>query len=155
MGVCTRYSEDKEEANDIFQEAFVKIFLQLDKVKDIVALPAWVRQVTVNTAINHFHKIKKYRYDSDLEEVAETEGADYRLLVQQMDNERLLELINTLPTGYRIVFNLHTVDGYTHSEIAERLGISENTSKSQLSRARAMLRSLLEKKGIKSLTNYA
>ncbi|MEQ8417306.1 MAG: sigma-70 family RNA polymerase sigma factor [Imperialibacter sp.] len=155
MGVCVRYAVDQEEASDILQEAFVKIFLKLKGVKDVVALPAWVKQVTVTTAINHFHKTKRHKYDTNLDEIEETEGADYKLLVQQMDNEALVGLVNTLPPGYKMVFNLYVVEGYTHPEIADKLGISENTSKSQLSRAKAMLRILLEKRGIKSLTNYA
>ncbi|MEQ9099751.1 MAG: sigma-70 family RNA polymerase sigma factor [Imperialibacter sp.] len=155
MGVCVRYAVDEEEAKDIFQDAFVKIFLHLKKVRDVVALPAWVKQVAVTTAINHFHKTKKHKYDTDLEGIVETASDDHRMLVQQIDNNTLVELVNTLPAGYKMVFNLYVVEGYTHPEIAEKLKISENTSKSQLSRAKAMLRTLLEKKGIKSLTNYA
>lgn len=155
MGTCLRYAGSDDEAKDIFQETFVKIFLKVNKVRDVVALPAWVKQVAVNTAIDHYHKTKKHRQGTDLDEVADMAGDDHTIVLQQTDTESLVALVNTLPVGYRMVFNMYAVEGYSHPEIARLLGISENTSKSQLSRARAMLRSLLEKRGIKNLTSYA
>lgn len=155
MGVSVRYCFREAEAQDVFQESFVKIFLNIHKVKDVVALPAWVKKVTVTTAINHFHKHKRHRDTEDLDEAKEAGNDDYGLILQQMDNRMLVEIINTLPPGYKMVFNLYVVEGFTHPEIAEIMGISENTSKSQLSRAKELLRKHLNQRGIKSLTNYA
>lgn len=155
MGVCFRYAHHEEEAMDIFQEAFVKIFLKMSDVKDVVAMPAWIKRVAVTTAINHYHRNKRFRDSLEIDEALDAEGEDYELILQQTDNETLLELINELPPGYKVIFNMYVIEGFNHPEIADLLKISENTSKSQLSRARELLRKSLKKKGIKSLTNYA
>lgn len=148
MGVCLRYARQRAEAEDIFQEAFVKIFRGLNELRHPEHLNAWVRRVVVNTAINHYHQHEKYRHTTDLDAVPEAAARDDAPLLAQLGTDELLRLIQQLPDGYRLVFNLYVIEGYTHPEIGGLLGISENTSKSQLARAKAWLRRELRAVGI-------
>lgn len=148
MGICRRYAKSKEEAEDIFQEAFIKIFRSIRTVQKEEAIGSWIRQVVVNTAINYYHQhLKHNNQNTDYEEVTQTSD-DHLHIVGQLTNEELLRLINLLPDGYRMVFNLYVLDGFNHREIGEMLEISENTSKSQLSRAKELLRKKLKEIGI-------
>lgn len=112
MGICKRYAANQEEAKDIFQEAFIKIFKGIKKTKKIDSLPAWLSRVTVNTAINYYHKNFKhqnhYSYETQLDDFQQD---DYIQIIEKMDVEYLTRLINQLPEGYRIVFNMYMIDG--------------------------------------------
>jgi RNA polymerase sigma-70 factor (ECF subfamily) len=145
-GIALRYGAASGIADDIFQEAFIKIFSRLKQVKDARALPGWIRQVTVRTALDHV-KGSKITWISPGNE-GEKANDDYRQFMDKISNDELMEIINTLPEGYRLVFNMYAVDGFSHQEIAEQLSIGESTSRSQLSHARKLLQRKLKDLGI-------
>lgn len=136
-GVCLRYAGNEEDAKDILQDGFIKIFRNIDKYKAIGAFEGWIRRIIVNTAIEHFRKNNKVH---ELNESAEERIEDNQpSLFNQLEAKELHQTIRSLPAGYRSVFNLYAVEGYTHKEIADMLHISEGTSKSQYARAKAWL----------------
>ena len=143
LGVCNRYAANTEEAEDIMQEGFVKIFLNIKEFKGEGSLVAWMRRIMINTAITHYHKMRKHRYHDDLDEVRESKFEDQDWSEAEFTREELYNVIHRMPEGYRMVFNLYAVEGYKHREIAEILNIDENTSKSQYSRARRWLQERL------------
>lgn len=145
-GVALRYARDRDEANDILQEGFVKVFSNLSSFRNEGSLEGWVRRTVVNTAINYYKKQVKHRNAADFDMVMIFEESEVVSAVDQMSANELLEKINELPDGYRTVFNLNIIEGYTHKEIGEMLDISENTSKSQLARARSYLQKRIIKK---------
>jgi RNA polymerase sigma factor (sigma-70 family) len=147
MGVCRRYTRTPDEAEDIYQEAFVKIFNNIHSLEKAGAVGAWVRKTVIHTAINYYHANLKFQNNTDYDNIL-LSNDDYPNVLAGLSNEELLTLINQLPDGYRMVFNLYVIDGYSHAEIAELLGVSENTSKSQLSRAKELLRKQLKPMGI-------
>ncbi len=131
------------EAEDVLVMAFSKIFDRIGQFKGEGSFEGWMRKVAVNEALGYLRKNKNMYLETDIE--AADREPDYSQLDSQLETEDLMKMIEGLPTGYRIVFNMYAVDGYSHKEIAAYLSISENTSKSQLSRARALLqRNLLE-----------
>jgi RNA polymerase sigma-70 factor (ECF subfamily) len=137
-GICLRFALISEDADDILQDGFIRVFKHIGDFRGEGSLEGWVRRTIVNTAINYYKKKIKQGINTDLEyvkgKVKETNN-----IVEKMAADELLELINELPPGYRMVFNLNVIEGYTHKEIGQMLEISENTSKSQLSRARISL----------------
>jgi len=143
LGVCNRYASCIEEAEDIMQEGFVKIFLNIKNFKGEGSLVAWMRRIMINTAITHYHKMLKHRYHEDLENVSELKFEETNWEEADFSREELFNVIHQMPQGYRQVFNLYAVEGYKHREIAEILKIDENTSKSQYSRARRWLQERL------------
>lgn len=147
MGICMRYANEKAEAEDILQESFIKIFNKIDYLKEPEKLESWARKIFVNTAINHYHKpYNKYENNEIKENINEDDH--YTSIIEKLDNHQLLNLINQLPHGYRLVFNMYVIDGYTHQEIAGELNISVNTSKSQLYAAKQLLKKRLKELGI-------
>jgi len=135
--ICCRYVRDKMEAEDVLVMAFTKILERIDQFKGEGSFEGWIRKVVVNEALTFLRKNKNMYLETDIE-TADREP-DYEKLESNLEAEDLMNLIAGLPTGYRIVFNLYAIDGYSHKEIADQLGIRENTSKSQLSRARTLL----------------
>jgi RNA polymerase sigma-70 factor (ECF subfamily) len=135
--LCCRYVKSKTEAEDVLVMAFSKIFERINQYKGEGSFEGWIRKVIVNESLTYLRKNKNMYLETDIE--AADREPDYAQLENQLEAEDLLKMIDSLPTGYRIVFNLYAIDGYSHKEIATYLGISENTSKSQLSRARALL----------------
>lgn len=148
MGICLRYAKNKEDAEDIFQESIIRIFKNLKYLKNAEALESWIRQTVIRTSINFYHRNIKDKYHQDIETL-NLQNENYQKIISGISNQELIHCINALPDGYRMVFNLHTVDGYNHKEIAEMLGISINTSKSQLRSAKLKLKVMLDKIGIK------
>lgn len=144
MAVCMRYANDTMEAEDVLQEGFVKVFGKLSDFKMEGSLEGWIRRIMVNTSLDALRKNKRFQNDSKLEDV-DFKTSSSELASDQLLAEDLLKMIQALPEGYKIVFNLFAIEGYSHKEIADLLGVSENTSKSQYSRARAYLRHELEK----------
>ena len=142
-GVCLRYSGNSEDANDLLQEGFIKVFKNLEKFRSEGSFEGWIRRIFVNTSIEHFRKkVKLY----NVTEVQENTIEDFDLSVLDTLAEKdIMMLINGLSPGYKTVFNMHVVEGYSHKEIAAMLGINEGTSKSQLARAKGVLRKSLEK----------
>ena len=145
LGVCNRYTSNIEEAEDVLQEGFVKIFLNMKEFKGEGSLLAWMRKIMINTAITHYHRMRKHWYHNDLEEIRETRLDDHTWEETEFSHEELYKIIHQMPDGYRVVFNLYAVEGYKHREIADILSIDENTSKSQYSRARRWLQNRLMK----------
>ena len=137
-GVCLRFAKNQMEADDILQEGFIKVYSNLKSFRNEGSLEGWIRRTIVNTAINLFKKNSKYQKDIEIEKAEAVQNAEAGAF-ENLCVEELLKLVNELPAGYRMVFNLNVIEGYTHREISELLGISENTSKSQLSRARHTL----------------
>ena len=146
MGICMRYANDRSEADDIFQDSFIKIFKNIDTLNNPSALESWIKRIVINTAINHVNR-KKYLDDIAIYE-NQFENNELSKIIDAVGNEELVKLIEELPYGYRLVFNLYVIDGYSHKEIAEMLDISENTSKTQLFKAKARLKESLKKMGI-------
>ena len=140
-GICYRYVKDPMEAEDILVTAFTKVFERIGQFKGEGSFEGWIRRIMINEALTFLRKSRSMAIETDLEK-AETEP-DYQRLSDHLEEEDLLKMIQQLPAGYRVVFNLYAIDGFSHKEIASRLGISENTSKSQLSRARVYLQKLL------------
>ena len=147
LGVCLRYASDQAEAEDILQESFLKIFFNIKDFSGTGSFIGWLRKVAVNTAITHYHKNLKFRYHIEIEEFVSTEAGVVSFEEDFFTSDELYKVLNELPGGYRMVFNLYAIEGYKHKEIAEMLGIDTNTSKSQYSRAKAALREKLEKLG--------
>ncbi len=140
LAICMRYTRTTHEAEDLFHEAFVRVFEKINQYKGQGSFEGWMRRIFVTTAINYFQKNKK---DLGLKEMDHTvEAISYKeeSAIDRLSAEELTRLISQLPAGYRMVFNLFVIEGYNHPEIAEMLQISEGTSKSQLAKARAMLR---------------
>jgi RNA polymerase sigma-70 factor (ECF subfamily) len=147
MGVCLRYANSHEEAQDVLQDGFIKVFNKLPDFESKGSLEGWVRRIMVNTALDAYRKAKKHQNNVDVDSVGfMLEKKDF--IIESINAEDLLNIIKTIPEGYRVVFNLFAIEGYSHKEIAERLGVSESTSKSQFSRAKKMLRKLLIEKNI-------
>lgn len=154
LGVCLRYIKDREEAEHVMIGGIVKVFDKLDQFKGEGSFEGWVRRIIVNDCLMYIRKNRNMSLESDIEEVHD--HPDLRVMESALDERDLLKLINELPIGYRTVFNLYAIEGYNHAEIAEQLAISENTSKSQLSRARKWLQTRLaemEKEIEKRITN--
>ncbi len=147
MGVCLRYCSNYEEAQDVLQDGFIKVFSKLPKFVNKGSLEGWVRRIMVNTALDQYRKNKKFQKDIELEAVDfKLEKNEY--IVESISAEYLLNIIQTIPEGYRMVFNLFAIEGYSHKEIADMLGVTESTSKSQYSRAKKMLRKLVVENNI-------
>jgi len=144
LSVCSRYMGKSEEAEDVLQDGFVKVFQKIVEFKMEGSLEGWIRRIVVNTALDAIRKNKKNLGDVSVDDVSyKVSYTDDSF--DDMDVRHLLKLINELPDGYRVVFNMFAIEGYSHKEIADTLGVTENTSKSQYSRARAFLRNQLEK----------
>jgi RNA polymerase sigma factor (sigma-70 family) len=143
MGVCLRYTKDVARAEDVMQDGFIKVFTKLEKFSGQGSLEGWIRRIMVNTALDHLRKDSKFTANISMDDVDYKVEFDGQILSSLME-EDLLKLIREMPDGYRTVFNMFAIEGYSHKEIAERLEISENTSKSQYSRAKAHLRQKLE-----------
>jgi RNA polymerase sigma factor (sigma-70 family) len=141
-GVCMRFAKNQMEADDILQEGFIKVFTNLNTFRNEGSLEGWVRRTIVNTAINLYKRHIKYLKDIGIEQAEVVQNTEPNSL-DKMSLEELLNLVRELPTGYRVVFNLNVIEGYSHKEISQLLEISENTSKSQLSRARQALQKKL------------
>ena len=139
--VCLRYATSSEEAEDILQEGFIKIFKKLDSYRGDGSFEGWIRRIFVNTAIEHFRR-RRYLQPVTEKEESTVEGK-YLSVLDSLAEKDILELIRQLSPGYRTVFNMYVVEGYTHKEIGDMLGISEGTSKSQLSRAKVILQDMV------------
>lgn len=140
-GICMRYVKNAMQAEDVLVMAFTKVFERIEQFKGDGSFEGWIRRITVNEALTALRRSRVMMIQTDLE-YAECELC-YDTISDHLEAEDLLRLIEKLPPGYRIVFNMYAIDGYSHKEIAEQLGITENTSKSQLSRARTHLQKLL------------
>lgn len=144
MSVCIRYTHSRQEAEDCLQDSFMKIFGSLASFKHQGVIEAWARKITVNTLINYLEKNKKYKLHADIDDNLEIEVLIYHQ-TNLIANEELLSIIGRLPQMFKVIFNLHAIEGYSHKEIAEILNITESTSRSYLSRAKELLVKMHEK----------
>ena len=139
LGVCQRYARTSADAEDILQEAFIKVFNKLHQFKFEGSFEGWIRKIVVNTALKKYSLMRYEKEVSGIEHVTGNENAEDPSAYSHLSQKDLLVLINNLPDGYRTIFNLHVMEGYQHEEIAELLGIQPGTSRSQLVKARNML----------------
>jgi len=142
--VCLRYAKSRAEAEDVLQEAFIKVFEKIKGFRKDCPLEGWIKRIVINTALNQ-NRSKLYMFPAvDVDEVTETTEGNSSLA--DLNFQELLEMITQLAPRYQIIFNLYAIEGYQHNEIATMLGISEGTSKSQYARARAILRQMIADK---------
>lgn len=150
LAVCMRYARDRMEAEDVLQLGYIKVFQKINEFRGEGSFEGWIRRVMVNTAIESYRKNLRMLNVVPIDEAYEQSSTGFDL--NNLGMQDLLKLIGNLADGYRIVFNMYVIEGYSHKEIAETLGISEGASKSQLSRARAILKQeVIKMEGI----NYA
>lgn len=155
LAVCYRYTKDPDEASDVLQEGFVRVFKNLHQWKEEGELGAWIRKIMVNTALNWLRDHKRMHWLNE-DHIPDHHDSDAVLTpLHQMEARELADLIRQLPGGYQAVFNLHAVEGYSHMEIGKMLHISEGTSRSQYLRARKHLVELIKKTMDEKTTHYA
>lgn len=147
LSVCYRYAKSREDAEDMLQEGFIKIFAQLSQFQNRGALEGWIRKIIVHTCINNLKRNKKFSESVDL---IHASGVHIReeSIPSIVQAKQVVECIRMLPVGYRTVLNLYAVEGYSHREISRMLDIEESTSRSQYTRAKAMLEDILVRKHI-------
>jgi RNA polymerase sigma-70 factor (ECF subfamily) len=138
LGVCFRYTKSLNDAEDVLQEGFIRTFKNLHQYKAEGELGAWIRRIMVTSALNYLKRNAKYQHDLAFDKVEMHPITDENPQVT-LNTKELTSLIQQLPSGYQAIFNLHAVEGYSHVEIGELLGISDGTSRSQYARARALL----------------
>lgn len=142
--VCLRYSGNTDDAQDLLQEGFIKVFINLNKFRGDGSFEGWLRRIFVNTSIEHFRR-KVHMYGITETQDVTIEDKETNIL-DTLAEKDIINMIHKLPPGYRTVFNLYVIEGYSHKEIAEMLNINEGTSKSQLARSKLALRKLVENK---------
>jgi RNA polymerase sigma-70 factor (ECF subfamily) len=147
LSVCYRFAQNREDAEDMLQEGFIKVFTQIHSFQNKGAFEGWIRRIIVHTCINFLKKYKKFNENVDLA------NANYLQIKEEtvpsiMQAKQIIECIRLLPLGYRTVLNLYAIEGYTHKEISVMLDIEESTSRSQYTRSKVMLEAMLIKKKI-------
>ena len=154
MAVCYRYTKSRQDAEDVLQEGFVKVFTRMHQFKFDGELAGWIRRIMVNTAINYLKKNSKYQSEMAFtDDVMHPVSTDEPVV--RMNAKELALLIIQLPTGYQTIFNMYAVEGFSHGEIAEMMGINEGTSRSQYSRARSLLITWMNKESNpEKISNY-
>jgi RNA polymerase sigma-70 factor (ECF subfamily) len=152
LGVCLRYAKDQYEAEDMLQIGFVKVFQKLSEFRGEGSFEGWIRRIMVNSAIEVYRKNQRMLSAVDIEEVFDEPQTTFDM--SGLEAKDLLKLIQQLSSGYKLVFNMYVIEGYSHKEIAEQLGITEGASKSQLSRARTILKEKLKKMEAESYATY-
>lgn len=143
LAVCTRYCANRADAEEVMLDGFMRVFEKIEQFREEGSFEGWIRRVMVTESLMFLRKTKQWRQELPIEEV--DIEPDYEWADAALNESDLLRLVNQLPDGYRTVFNLYAIEGYNHAEIAQTLGISEGTSKSQLSRARSLLQVGLKK----------
>lgn len=143
-GICLRFASNRDEAADMLQESFIRIFDKLSTYQGLGSFEGWIKRITVNNCLNYLKKNQRiFESITGNEEIPDED--DYACDEKTIPSvEKMLELVQSLPSGYRMVFNLYVFEDFTHKQIADTLSISENTSKTQLMRARALLQNKLK-----------
>jgi RNA polymerase sigma-70 factor (ECF subfamily) len=142
FAVCLRYAKNREAAEDILQDGFVKVFTNIEKFRGDGSFEGWVRRIIVNTAVEYYRKSAKMYPVVNVDDV--NKDIPWQDTGDNLELEDVMNMINNLSTGYRTIFNLYVVEGYSHKEIADMLQINEGTSKSQLARARYLLMEMVK-----------
>lgn len=151
MGVCYRYVKNPADAEDVLQEGFIKVFTRLEQYRFSGSLEGWIRRIMVTTAINHLKKNRYFQQNLEIENAIEVSAGVQT--DQPVQNKDMIETIRALPPGYRTILNLYAVEGYSHKEIGELLGIGESTSRSQYARAKTLLSKMITEKQKVAVTN--
>jgi RNA polymerase sigma-70 factor (ECF subfamily) len=146
LGICIRYCKSKEDAEDILQESFIKIFSNIAQLKNEDTIFFWMRKIVINHAIRQSYNKRNYVNQILFNDTEEVNRLDISYSIDNSSCEELLLMIQELPDGYQTIFNLYAIDGYKHKEIAEMLNISESTSKSQYANAKKLLQLKIQKK---------
>jgi len=141
MGICLRYSRNHEEAVEIVNDGFIKIFGKLNHYTKGLSFKGWLRKVMVNSAIDYYRKNEKHYHSLDISHGQYEEAAES--VLDKLSEREIIAVIQSLPPSYRMVFNLHVIEGFKHDEIAHLLNISTGTSKSNLAIARSKLQKIL------------
>nr|WP_282958224.1 RNA polymerase sigma factor [Halalkalibaculum roseum] len=144
MSITLRYAESREEAAEILNDAFMKVFTNIKDFDIDKPFKPWLRRIIINTAINHYHRTKKYR-EMDNVDFAEQSLSTREQILPGISYDEIIEMVQQLTPAYRTVFNLYVIEGFKHREIAEMLGIAVGTSKSNLAKAKRNLQAILEK----------
>lgn len=147
LSVCYRFAQSREDAEDMLQEGFIKIFTQIHTFQNKGSFEGWIRRIIVHTCINFLKKYKKFNENVELAYAGAIPIRE-ETIPSLMQAKQVVECIRLLPIGYRTVLNLYAIEGYNHKEISEMLEIEESTSRSQYTRAKAMLETILIKKRI-------
>jgi RNA polymerase sigma-70 factor (ECF subfamily) len=140
FGICLKYSPNRAEAEDSLQDAFITIFKRIEQFEGKGSFEGWIKRITVNTVLQKYRKKRTF----DIPNEQQIEDAEVEIEQISIPLDYLLKIIQELPDRYRLVFNLYVMDGYSHKEIGEMLGISDGTSKSNLARARGILKTKVE-----------
>ena len=145
LGICMRYCKRKEEAEDVLHEGFIKVFSNVSKFRGDGSFEGWIKRIMINTSLSYYHANLKHYFQSGVEEFEDmlTGDDDEGVYSNAPSRSELLSLIQDLPDGYRFVFNMYVFENFSHKEIAAELGVSVNTSKSQLAKARRRLQKKL------------
>jgi RNA polymerase sigma-70 factor (ECF subfamily) len=151
LGVCMRYCKNRIDAEDVMQDGFIKVFGQIHKFRREGSFEGWIKRIMINAAIDNYQSNLKHAFHEDVDEITQSDdfaenvdGDDDLPDEMNIPHKKLMEMIQELPDGYRVVFNLYAIENFNHKEIATLLGISENTSKTQLLKARKTLRKKIE-----------
>jgi RNA polymerase sigma-70 factor (ECF subfamily) len=157
LGVCYRFAKNREDAEDMLQEGFIKVFTQIHQYRNEGAFEGWIRRIVVHTCINILKKNKKFSDSIDITNAGSVHIRE-EMIPSIMQAKQVVECIRSLPLGYKTVLNLYAIEGYSHKEIAFMLDIEESTSRSQYTRAKSMLEEILIRKKIiqkpKKKTNF-
>lgn len=144
MGVCIRYAGRREEAEEMLQNGFIRVFEKIKTFRSMGSLEGWIRKIMVNVSLTYLRKSNPMKMNTNIDDAKFVmPGNNLPNGGESLNEKDLLKMIQSLPTGFRTVFNLYAIEGYSHKEIGELLGISEGTSKSQYSRAKVHLQNIL------------
>jgi RNA polymerase sigma-70 factor (ECF subfamily) len=149
-GVCLRYTRCADDAQDVLQEGFIKVYKHCSQYSLDKPLAAWIKTIMINTALTYIKKTYRFELHDEERYFDEQHEMVFESDDQEILKKQLLAILNKLPDGYRTVFNLFVIENLTHKEIAEHLGVSENTSKTQYFKAKKMIQSLLETETIRA-----
>ncbi|NCO54346.1 MAG: hypothetical protein COZ21_03005 [Bacteroidetes bacterium CG_4_10_14_3_um_filter_31_20] len=150
FGVCLRYAKNRDDAQDLLHDGFIKVYTSLKEYKGEGSFEGWMRRIMANTAINFYKRRSKLQFETGNNEEPLFESC-YDNIIEQISTNELLEHINKMPDGYRLVFNMYVIEGYQHNEIANILGISASTSKTQLMKARMYLMKKVKKEAYENV----
>ncbi len=147
LGICLRYTKSRDEADDVMQEGFIKVFANVERFRQEGSFEGWIKRIMVNTALNHYHKSQKMNSHRNIDDIRETDiiEDDAPMPKTRFSQKEMLDAIQELPEGYSKIFNMYVFEKYKHKEIAEMLNISVNTSKSQLAKSRIYLKKVLNR----------
>ncbi len=143
FAVCLRYAQNRDDASDILQDGFLKVFTKMDQFSREHSFEGWIRRIMTNTAITHYYQNKKINEQQNIEDINETDIETFDFKDAEFSNEELMGAIQSLPDAYRIVFNMYAIEGYKHKEIADELNIEVSTVKTQYHRAKKMIQQIL------------